>query len=51
MYVKREHRHRQADDEIRNEADGHDRHQRRGRSVLAGHAVNCTRCMIILLHD
>jgi hypothetical protein len=51
MHVKREHRHSQADDEIRNEDHSHDRHQRRDRSVLASRAANRTMCIVILIPD
>src|SRR5258708_30740055 len=51
MHVKREHRHSQADDKIRNEDHGHDRYQRRDRSVWAGRAANRTTCIVILMHD
>jgi hypothetical protein len=51
MHVKRERRHSEADDEIRNEDHGHDRHQRRDRSVLAGRAAYRTTCIVILIHD
>lgn len=50
MHVKGA-RHRRGDDGIRDEHHRHDRHQRRGRPVLAGRGANRTTGIVILIHD